>query len=177
MDYELFWQLVDSTRQEPDQGDALAALLQQHTPDEIIRFRLLFDDVIQSAATVDLWGAAYTINGGCSDDGFFYFREALIGLGRDVFEAAVQDPDSLADVVTPGEQLEGDGGLEVAARIAWVAQTGGTDVEFYEAVERADDSTDRSGTEHGEWWHFDDAAELRHRLPRLAAKYLTQTDE
>jgi Protein of unknown function (DUF4240) len=177
MDYELFWHLVDSTRGEPDHGDALAKVLEQQTPDDIIRFRLLFDDVIHTAATVDLWGAAYTINGGCSDDGFFYFREALVGRGRAVFEAAVEDPDSLADAVTPGEELEGDGGLEVAARIAWVAKTGGTDVEFYEAVERADDGTDRGGTERGEWWNFDDDAEVRHRLPRLAAKFLTDDDE
>src|SRR5262245_66437683 len=149
MDYEHFWRLVDSTRGEPDQGDALAKVLEQQTPDAIIRFRLLFDDVIHTAATVDLWGAAYTINGGCSDDGFFYFREALVGLGREVFEAAVQNPDSLADVVTPGENIEGDGGLEIAPRDAWVAKTGGTDVEFYEAVERGDDGTDRGGTEKG----------------------------
>jgi len=177
MDYARFWQLVDSTCGQPDQGDALAKALEKQTPDEIIRFRLLFDDVIHLAATVDLWGAAYTINGGCSDDGFFYFREALVGLGRDVFEAAVKDPDSLADLVTPGEEIEGDGGLEAAPRLAWAAKTAGTDTEFYEAVERADDGKDRGGAEQGEWWHFDDAAEVRHRFPRLAAKYLTEDDE
>ena len=32
----------------------------------------------------DLWGAAYLANGGCSDDGFDYFRGWLIGQGRKV---------------------------------------------------------------------------------------------
>jgi hypothetical protein len=30
----------------------------------------------------DQWGAAYLANGGCSDDGFDYFRGWLIGQGR-----------------------------------------------------------------------------------------------
>jgi hypothetical protein len=44
-----------------------------------------------------LWAAAYRINGDCSDDGFDYFRDWLITQGRDMFEAAVADPDALAD--------------------------------------------------------------------------------
>ena len=45
-----------------------------------------------------LWAAAYVINGGCSDDGFDYFRGWLIVQGRQVFERAVADPDALADL-------------------------------------------------------------------------------
>ena len=43
----------------------------------------------------ELWGAAYLINGGCSDDGFVYFLGWLIAQGRDVYQAALPDPDSL----------------------------------------------------------------------------------
>jgi hypothetical protein len=46
----------------------------------------------------DLWGAAYIIQGGCSDDAFEYFRSTLISLGRDTFERAVADPDSLVEL-------------------------------------------------------------------------------
>ena len=53
------------------------------------------------AYTWDLWGAAYLINGGCSDDGFAYFRSWLISRGRAAYEEAVRDPDSLADLVDP----------------------------------------------------------------------------
>jgi hypothetical protein len=45
-----------------------------------------------------LWAAAYVINGGCSDDGFDYFRGWLMLQGREAFGQAVADPDSLADL-------------------------------------------------------------------------------
>lgn len=48
------------------------------------------------ANTWKLWGAAYILNGGCSEDSFLYFRLWLIAQGRDVFTKAVADPESLA---------------------------------------------------------------------------------
>src|SRR5262249_60057219 len=47
----------------------------------------------------DLWGAAFIINGGCSDDGFEYFRGWLILQGRKTFDDALRDPETLAEVV------------------------------------------------------------------------------
>jgi len=49
----------------------------------------------------DLWGAAYLLNGGCSDDGFDYFRGWLIGQGQEVYENALRDPQSLRNVTGP----------------------------------------------------------------------------
>ncbi len=46
----------------------------------------------------ELWAAADVIGGGCSDDGFDYFREWLILQGKDVVMGAVMNPDSLADL-------------------------------------------------------------------------------
>ncbi len=39
------------------------------------------------------------VNGGCSDDGFEYFRGWLIGQGGAYFEAALKDPERAADNV------------------------------------------------------------------------------
>jgi hypothetical protein len=47
---------------------------------------------------VDLSGAAYLINGRCSDDGVEYFRGWLIAQGRATYERVVADPDALADL-------------------------------------------------------------------------------
>jgi hypothetical protein len=50
-----------------------------------------------------VWGAAYIIHGGCSDDAFWDFRAGLIALGRTRYESALARPDTLAaipDVVT-----------------------------------------------------------------------------
>jgi Protein of unknown function (DUF4240) len=177
MDYLQFWHLVDSTRGQPDRAEQLAELLEAYPPEDIVRFRLVYDDLMHAANTVDLRAAAYVINGGGSDDGFFYFREALIECGREVFEAAVKDPDCLADLTTPGEEMESEEGLSLAPLNAWIAKTGGTEEQFFEAVDSADERTDRGDAEEGEWWDFDDAAEVRHRLPRLAAKHLADEEE
>jgi hypothetical protein len=177
MDYLQFWHLVDSTRGQPDRAEKLAKMLEAYSPDDIVRFRLLHDDLMGVANKVDLWGAAHTINGGCSDDGFYYFREGLIELGRSVFDAAVKDPDSLAELTTPGERIQESEGLGNAPLMAWMAKTGGTEEAFYEAVDSADERTDRGDAEEGEWWDFDDDEEVRHRLPRLAAKHLASKGE
>jgi hypothetical protein len=171
MNHDQFWQLVDTSRGLPERAEAVAKLLEQLEPDEIVRFRIIYDDVIHSANKVDIWGAAHTINGGCSDEGFYYFREALIELGRPVFESAVRDPDSLADIANPGDEMANSEGLGNAPMAAWTAKTGGTEEAFYEAVDNVD-TTNRGDAEEGEWWNFDKPAEVRHRLPRLAAKFL-----
>ena len=57
-----------------------------------------FDSVDAEAYTWPLWGAAYVMNGGCSDDSFSDFRATLISHGRKIFEMALLDPESLADV-------------------------------------------------------------------------------
>lgn len=41
------------------------------------------------------------MNGGCSDDGFEYFRAWLISRGKKVYEKAMADPDTLAEVCDP----------------------------------------------------------------------------
>jgi len=177
MDYPLFWQLVDSARGQPEPADLLAELLNEYSPDDIIRFRLLYDDLMHAANKVDLWGAAHTINGGCSDDEFVFFRDALIELGRDVFERAVRDPESLAEIIEPGIRIQGSAWIESAPIAAWMAKTGLTEQAFYEAVDSADARSDRGDAEEGEWWDFADKAEVRHRLPRLAAKFLRGEEE
>jgi len=54
-----------------------------------------FDSQMDRAYSWPLWGAAYIIGGGCSDDSFMDFRATLISFGRRPFEAALEDPESL----------------------------------------------------------------------------------
>src|SRR3954452_14924084 len=105
MDDARFWTILQEARppgQAPqlDCFDALKACLRELPPEEILWFRQRFDEVVAAAYRVDLWGAAYLINGGCSDDGFHHFRCWLAGMGRKVYENALASPDSLADVLT-----------------------------------------------------------------------------
>ena len=165
MDESKFWAIVaEACRAVPHQADEwdhrLQAELMKLPPDEIIEWNHIFDRLAAQAYTEDLWGAAYIINGGASDDGFYYFRCWLICMGRDVYEAAIADPDSLADVVIPKVHAYVE--TYAAAHNAWLAVTGRPDTDPYPA--RNEEAELR-----GEPWDFDDEAEARKRLPRLSA--------
>jgi hypothetical protein len=168
MDQDRFWDIIaeacpSDPRQSERWDERLQSALRKLPPDEIIEWNHIFDRLAARAYTVDLWGAAYIINGGASDDGFYYFRCWLICMGRGVYEAAVADPDCLADVVVPGVDAEAE--TYAAAHLAWMAVTGRPDTDPYPA-------RNEHAELRGEDWDFDDDEEVRSRLPRLAALYL-----
>jgi len=168
MDQSQFWDIIAKACRADlhaaEEWDAkLQAALMHFEPAEIVEWNHIFDRLAAQAYTVDFWGAAYIINGGASDDGFYYFRCWLIGMGRDIYEAAIANPDSLADVVDP--RIDAEAEIYAAAHQAWMAVTGKPDTAPYPArKERAE--------LQGEDWNFDDNEEIRRRLPRLAAIYL-----
>ncbi|CAN7651757.1 DUF4240 domain-containing protein [Bradyrhizobium sp. LjRoot220] len=102
MDEEGFWKVVqrahDLSGGDMDQKcDALRQLISALSKDEALEFAQHFDAMMHEAYNWPLWGAAYVIDGGCSDDAFTDFRTALISRGPQAFERALADPDSLAD--------------------------------------------------------------------------------
>jgi Protein of unknown function (DUF4240) len=103
MTREDFWSMIDTARRAAkNDPDAQCKHLKKHLKplpdDELISFHSHFDALYAPTYRNDLWGAAYVINGGCSDDCFDYFRAWLIGRGQAAYEAAFNNPDSLADV-------------------------------------------------------------------------------
>ena len=76
----------------------LDAALRQLPLEEVRSFHAHFYECQDRAYTEELWAAAYMIRGGCSDDKFSDFRSTLISMGRQVFERALADPQSLADM-------------------------------------------------------------------------------
>jgi len=106
MPADRFWQIIERAARsssDPDaHAEALRVALRELSAEEVISFEVAFRRYLNAAYRWDLWGAAYIIHGGCSDDGFEYFRRWLVSRGRDVYEAALADPDSLALQVRPG---------------------------------------------------------------------------
>jgi len=174
-----FWEHIRaSKRKDPEATvERLTKRLAKLPPDEIIDFEHCWYAVSAEAYFWDLWGAAYVINGGCSDDGFTDFRSWLILQGRDVFESALKHPDSLCDVVDPDEDemtCECYPALE-----AWFRATGRErDDESYAAHHAAWEARKPKKKPKkrgmGRNWDFDDDAQVRRRLPRLAAMYLNR---
>jgi len=124
-----FWKLFataqhqagDPQTYENDGPEILQDLLTQLPPEEIVSFDEIFNRKYFAAYRWDLWGAAYVIAGGCSDDGFMDFRSELISRGQAVYDAALRDPESLADVEPSVEGLEG---WQYVAGRAYRAKTG-----------------------------------------------------
>src|SRR5262245_22449335 len=113
MTEEAFWHIIEQSRREFDpalrdgnmdrQAELLREVLSELPADDVQAFRSVFSELHHRAYRWDLWGAAYVIGGGCSDDGFMDFRDWLISMGRDVYEEALSAPASLAAVArAPG---------------------------------------------------------------------------
>lgn len=103
MDDAQFWNLIEQSRKgNPDcekQAERLTRLLKKLPPEEIYDFDRHFARRRLEAYRWDLWAVAYIINGGCSDDGFEYFRCWLIGQGQKAFKAALSSPETIGDLV------------------------------------------------------------------------------
>jgi hypothetical protein len=163
-----FWQLVDNA-----DGDAeeLVEVLLDTSPEEIVGFEVELDALLDESNRWELWAAAYLINGGASEDAFDYFRGWLLLQGRTVWDAALADPDSLADVVDPQDgDLDEEDVLHAAAD-AYERLTGDEE-GFWVAVEAAtataEENPDRPT---GEFFPFDDDARMAALLPRLWALF------
>ena len=96
MDLDGFWSLIGQARTAPggpsEHASELERLLRKKSPSEIEEFARIQGDLMRASYRWDLWGAAYVINQGCSDDGFDYFRGWLLVQGKDVWDAALRDP-------------------------------------------------------------------------------------
>ena len=131
MDTSAFWKLVDkagrTSEDDPEQQlEELTTLLEALPTEEIVEFHYVFCSFFHSSYTWPLWGAAYIIGGGCSDDSFDYFRGWLISRGEKVFAAAVADPDQLASMIKEEDQdidCQVEGWQSVAID-AWCKKTG-----------------------------------------------------
>ena len=157
-----FWEIVGKAKEKAgddldSRPDALKSVLMELTPDEICRFDLDYRKKLIEAYRWDLWGAAYLINGGCSDDGFDYFRDFLISEGEKIYEAALENPESLAEL----DDIQ-DADLEsyrYAIDDAYEELTG-KEMPFAELAYPSDPE--------GDDWEEED---LEKMFPKLAAKY------
>lgn len=156
------WRLVDASNSSAGPLASVALFRQQLLKlpaDDIVKVDQDFNRQLARAYSWQVWGAAYLINGGCSDDCFEYFRAWLIMQGRAVFEATLHDPDSLAGYVRLTEPAELEDALYVA-RDAYRQVTGN---ELDSAFVKDPDL--------GPGWDFDDKAQMKKRYPRLCQKF------
>ena len=172
MNIDRFWEIIELSRRAvtPDRADGnmerqlqeLDALLSNLSPDEIAAFDSQLVAHMKAAYRWDLWAAAYLIADGCSDDGFVDFRGWLISMGRDVFERAIANAESLADVADgPGiEDVFFEGFINVPDQV--YERLAGREIP-----EHKDHSL---GEPAGHPWNSE-GDDLQRRFPWLWAKY------
>jgi hypothetical protein len=161
-----FWRLVAETRAAAGGDTArqtalLATRLRHLPPSQIAEFESTRHRLDEQAYTWDLWGAAYVIEDGCSDDCFRDFRAYLISLGPGPYDKALANPDSLARVVQDAETGDWENADDVAGD-AYQAVTG-------EEIPTGD--YDLSRSPRGTPWDEEQEDELVQRYPALAARF------
>ena len=107
-----FWALIDRARQratpnsEPAMLDALYRELVKLPDQELFAWYDLQQSYMALAHTPKLLAAAVLINGGSSDDRFTDFTAWLVAQGKTVYESALANPDSLAQIDLPFDNAE-----------------------------------------------------------------------
>jgi hypothetical protein len=122
-----FWQLIDSTRPKgvwaAMHSGFVELKLETLPEEEIISFDRHFWEVMAESCRWDLWGAAYIVNGGCSDDGFVYFRAWLISQGKRYYEKCLRDPEAVGARAERDDRTEDEEFMHCAAE-AYREKTG-----------------------------------------------------
>ena len=106
MNKDAFWTLIAKGHEAGDDCNVQAAAVMEQLAElsahDVLQFQRYIDECRVEAYRWDLWAVACIVNGGCSDDGFEYFRGWLIIQGRDYYEAALQEPRRAAERTEPG---------------------------------------------------------------------------
>ena len=174
MNNEMFWEMIANSKKNSknDSSKFLKILISEISklPEEdIFEFEKILIHYLVSSYTSELWAAAYIINGGCSDDGFDYFRAWLISQGKTIYENAIKDPQSLANVIREDQagEIEFEEFLNVCAD-AYKMKTGKDD--FYENFEKIKYSEIEKYPEIELNWNEDDGS-LEEMFPKLVQKF------
>lgn len=166
MEWDEFWRVIAAAVR-PDGLDHRAALadeLGRLKWFEVVVFQARLGAAVAAADTPDLRAAAALVQGDPSAGAFRDFRVWLVGRGEATYDAALADPDSLADVLA-GDPADGAGLDAVAVRV-YESQTGMSDFPQHLALATAT-LPPPPAADAGPF----DEAEARRRFPKLSALY------
>jgi hypothetical protein len=156
-----FWDVIDAADFDIDE---LVTILTDLPPEMVVAFENHVRRRIVQLHREDVWGAAYLIKGGCTDDAFDGFRGWLIGKGREVFEKALENPDSLADLGAIDDDAD------------WPLLFGAADEAYEERhgkpIAEAKGVEPVAFPEMGSSLDFDNEKAMRKRYPKLFAVYI-----
>ena len=176
MDEEQFWAIVQTAVDEAgnDEDEYLEVVkreLSKLSLKEMIGFRLRTDKLLYDSYTSEMWCAGYLMNGGCSDDGFEYFRLWVISRGRKVYEAAMANPDNLIDYIDDDAEMDFFE-FELFWYVALEAFEEAVDAELYDYVDDDNFKTCEGNYPNFEFnWEEDEPESMQKLCPRLFEKF------
>lgn len=106
VDDDAFWGLIeDATRSTCEEtAVALQGRLELLPIQSVGDFCDHFEAIMTALNTWDLWGVAYILKRGCSDDSFMDFRGWVISQGRAATELAIADAESFGLSIDPAQR-------------------------------------------------------------------------
>jgi uncharacterized protein DUF4240 len=133
MNEVIFWTLIEDAQKmsggsTDNQARILFDRLIKYDPEDIYEYYKIFMDMLWRSFRADLWDAAQIIACGCSEDVFEDFRAWLIGQGKTVFEAAMNNPEILADLISVDDREEALNGRLVSVIIDAYEQKAGQEI-------------------------------------------------
>lgn len=176
MDEEQFWAIVQTAVDEAgdDEDEYLEVVkreLSKLSLKEMVGFRLRTDKLLYDSYTSEMWCAGYLMNGGCSDDGFEYFRLWVISRGRKAYEAAMANPDNLIDYIGDDDEMDFFE-FESFWYVALEAFEEAVDAELYDYVDDDNFKTCEGNYPNFEFnWEEDDSESMQKLCPRLFEKF------
>lgn len=171
LEESLFWEIIGkslkNSKNESGQMSFLAKEIEKLTPKEIIGFRLRTDKLLYDTYSSEMWCAGYIMNGGCSDDGFEYFRNWVISRGREVYYSAKENPDNLIFEYIEGKEYYD---LEDFWYVALTAFKNKTGKELYDYISDDIKTSEGNYPQFEFTWEEEKPETMKAICPRLFEK-------
>ncbi|WP_311415363.1 DUF4240 domain-containing protein [Hoylesella shahii] len=176
MNEDQFWAIVQKAVDEAgdDEDEYLEVVMHELSKlslKEMVGFRLRTDKLLYDSYTSEMWCAGYLMNGGCSDDGFEYFRLWVISRGRKVYEAALANPDNLIDYIAEDAEVD-----FFEFELFWYAAIDAfeeaTEADLYDYIDDDNFTTREGNYPNFEFnWDEEDPESMKNLCPRLFERF------
>lgn len=176
MNEDQFWAIVQKAVDEAgdDEDEYLEVVMHELSKlslKEMVGFRLRTDKLLYDSYTSEMWCAGYLMNGGCSDDGFEYFRLWVISRGRKVYEAALANPDNLIDYIAEDTEVD-----FFEFELFWYAAIDAfeeaTEADLYDYIDDDNFTTREGNYPNFEFnWDEEDPESMKKLCPRLFERF------
>ncbi|MCK7559471.1 DUF4240 domain-containing protein [Chitinophaga sedimenti] len=136
MDEDKYWEIVRKSllnvKTQEEQEEKLTSILARLSQKDIVAFELKTEQLIYKAHSDRLWCAATIMNDHfTSDDSFRYFKAWLISKGKEAYNNAIENPDTLVSLIDPNTQFYDFELFSYVSSYAMKLKTGTDDMPSY----------------------------------------------